>query len=421
MKKYLCLLICVFMVAGLFTACTNEEAATTETTEASSTEETVEEATEATTSETELTGEFKIGIILPLTGSYAEHGVGQQTAYEMAIEEVNASGGVNGKTLVAQFEDSGGDAVVSSELMRKYIEDPDIMMVFGDYDSGTCLADAPIAQENQMPMLSPSASNANVPLTGNYIFTMVGVQQDEQRYVAQYAMQKYFGAENIGIVYLDNSWGTTLFENLSLGAEACGLNMVITEPIAAGETDFSAVISKLRQSDIDTLFIGLQISEGAAMVNQMVQTGYNEEVNVVLSGALYTNQFIELTGENCEGLIITQPFFVSEDNEELYAWQEEYYSRCDLYPSMMTADAYDAIMMCAEAINAAGAETRDEVRDAVSQISGYQGITGEITFDGIGTVHRTQYLITIEDGKWKMLYDPSYASDMEFYDFGIVQ
>ena len=416
MKKLIALLLALVMVIGLAACGAKEEAAAPAATEAApAATEAAPAAPEATP---EAAGEFKVGIILPLTGNYAEYGQGQHVAYNMAIEELNAKGGVNGKTIVATFEDSGSDPTVSAELLKKFIEDPSYNMVFGDYDSGTSLAMAPIAQEAGFPMMCCSASNANIPLTGDYVFSMVGVQQDEQRIVVMEVMNNYFGSKKGAIVYLDNSWGQTIYENQLAAYEADpDIELVEAIPVASGETDYASVVTKLRASGADCVMLALQVTETAACVNYMAQDGYSSEVKIVLAGAAYTDQLIELTGANTQGMVITQPFFIDPNNAAMVEWCNEYTERSGLSPNMMTVCAYDGLKMCCEAIDAAGATTRAEIRDAMAGIKGFQGITGEISFDNVGTVHRLQNLIAIENGEWVLLENTSFCEGYEPYVF----
>lgn len=417
MKKLIALLLALVMVLGL-AACS--ETAKTETPASTETAEPSTSSTnEPAASESESTGEeFKVGIILPLTGNYAEFGQGQKVAYTMAIEEINAAGGVNGKPVAATFEDSGSDPTVSAELLKKFIEDPSYNMVFGDYDSGTSLAMAPIAQEAGFPMMCCSASSANIPLTGDYVFSMVGVQQDEQRIVVMEVMGNYLNSKKAALVYLDNSWGQTIYENQLTAFEADpDIELVAEIPVASGETDFASVVTKLRESGADCVMLALQITETAACVNYMAQDGYSSEVNVVLAGAAYSDQLLELAGANMEGMVITQPFFIDPENTTMVEWCNEYTERSQLAPNMMTACAYDGLKMCCEAIDAAGATTRAEIRDAMAGIENFQGITGVISFDNVGTVHRLQNLIGVEDGQWVLLENTSFCEGYEPYVF----
>lgn len=411
MKKLIALLLVLVMVIGLVACGNDAPAADAPAADAPAADAPAADAPADA-------GEFKVGIILPLTGNYAEYGQGQQVAYTMAIEDINAAGGVNGQTVVATFEDSGSDPTVSAELLKKFIEDPSYNMVYGDYDSGTSLAMAPIAQEAGFPMMCCSASNANIPLTGDYVFSMVGVQQDEQRIVVMEVMNNYFGSKKGAIVYLDNSWGQTIYENQLAAYEADpDIELVEAIPVASGETDYASVVTKLRASGADCVMLALQVTETAACVNYMAQDGYSSEVNIVLAGAAYTDQLIELTGSNTEGMVITQPFFIDPENAAMVEWCAEYTERSGLSPNMMTVCAYDGLKMCCEAINAAGAVTRAEIRDAMAGIKDYQGITGVISFDNVGTVHRLQNLIAIEDGEWVLLENTSFCEGYEPYVF----
>lgn len=371
------------------------------------------------TSALALEGTYKIGVMVPLTGAQAEYGTGQKCAAEMAVEVINANGGINGKELVIEVVDSGSDIETSVELARKFVEDEEVMFILGDMYSPNCLAMAPICQENGLGMLSPSASNIGVALTGDYCFMIVACQTDEQPMNAKYVLEKYLGCKNIAILYLNNDWGTTVRDNLVAGIEGyTDMSIAMLEAVNPGEIDFSAVLSKLRMSGADGVYLGLQISECATIINQMAQTGIKDEFKIMVSGGAYSNQLLELTNGNANGMVTSQPFFLTETDEALMAFATEYKERCGLDIGIMTLCAYDGMMLIADAANRSGADTRAALRDAVAETSGFMGLGGEITFDQYGANHRKYQIIGIEDNQFVLLENADYMADFVPPDIG---
>ena len=145
----------------------------------------------------------KVGVLAPLTGANAEFGKGFEVAMTMAMEEVNAAGGINGKTLELVFQDSKGDAKESSDLCRQYVDNEDIVAVLGDFTSTACMADAPIVKEAEMAILSPTASNPAFTEMNDCTFGIIGKQDTDSRYYAHYVLQEYAGVDNVGIIYIE--------------------------------------------------------------------------------------------------------------------------------------------------------------------------------------------------------------------------
>ncbi len=366
-----------------------------------------------------LEGTYKIGVMVPLTGAQAEYGIGQKCAAEMAVEEINAAGGINGKELVIDVVDSGSDIETSVELARKFVEDEEVMFILGDMYSPNCLAMAPICQENGLGMLSPSASNVGVALAGDYCFMIVACQTDEQPMNAKYVLEKYLGCKNVAVLYLNNDWGTNVRDNLVGGIEDyTDMNIVMLEAVNPGEVDFSAILSKLRMSGADGVYLGLQISECAAIINQMAQSGIKDEFKIMISGGAYSNQLLELTNGNANGMVTSQPFFLTDTDEALMGFAAEYKERCGLDIGIMTLCAYDGMKLIADAAIRSGAATRAELRDAVADTKGFIGLGGEITFDQYGANHRKYQIIGIENNQFVLLENADYMADFIPPDIG---
>ena len=401
MKKVLVLCLSLLLVLTLFIGCAEK----TETVAPAAEEEKAEVADAAESFD----GQIKIGVTIPITGNYAEHGKGLLASAELALEDINADGGIMGKELVLDIQDSASDPTGSVENARKFIEDEDIVAIMGDFASGCSLPMAPICQEAGIVQLTPSSSSPDIPTTGDYIFAIVGQQSDEQPFNAKYIFGKYLEAKTAAIIYVNNDWGVSIYDNLSAALATEGIELVASEAVTEGDKDFSAVLSKVKKAEPDAIFLGTQVNESANIINQMAQTGYSSEVQVVISGGSYSDQLLELIGNNGDGMLTTLPYFITQDDERGLAYQERFLVQSDgLTPNIMTIGMYDGLMMMKEAIERAGSTDRAAIKDALAQTDGFDGITGTITFDENGAVHRKYMIIGIEDGKWIGVTDFSY-------------
>ena len=392
MRKRIAVLLAVAMMASVTAGCSGAEAkapaAGTETSGGQTGENASQEAGES--------GEnpIRIGVAAPITGNSAEYGKGFQVATQMAAEVVNAAGGVKGRPIEMVVKDSKGDAKESADVARIFCEEEDIVAVIGDFSSSSCMASAPIYQEKGLVQISPSASHPDFAKMGDYMFGVVGRQDDEGPFMAKYMAKKYIGAESVGVIFMNNDWGVVTSENFKQACEESGVAVTATESFIEGEKDFNAVISKVRQTDPDALCLITQYNEAAIISKQVKQAGW--DVQIMGAGAMYSDQLIQLGGADVEGLI---------------AESEEFEKRAGFKPNIQAASAYDTALLVADAIGRAEEVSRSAVRDALAATDNFMGITGPITFTEDGDVHRKYRVMAIQDGKWVALTGYDYYDE----------
>lgn len=340
----------------------------------------------------------KVGVLAPLTGANAEFGKGFEVAMTMAMEEVNAAGGINGKTLELVFQDSKGDAKESSDLCHQYVDNEDIVAVLGDFTSTACMADAPIVKEAEMAILSPTASNPAFTEMNDCTFGIIGKQDADSRYYAHYVLQEYAGVDNVGIIYIESDWGNAAMSNFVDEAGKIGLNIVEMASFVQDEKDFSSIITKMKAANPDHIAI---MDQGATsqIINQIRTSGW--DVSLSTNGPGTSQQLIDLCGENCEGLLLTTPFFFDPENEKEMAWRDEFTERAGFAPTVHSVNAYDCALLISEAIRQCGDDiTRENVRDKLAAIDFSGGLTGQIKFDETGSLDRRYIICEIVDGEY---------------------
>lgn len=351
---------------------------------------------------------IRIGLSTPITGSFAENGIGTQAAVEMAVEEINAKGGINGRLVELEIQDSKSDATQAAQIATMFTEDSSILAEIGDFASGACIAAAPIYQEAGMVQLSPTASNPDYTLQGDCMFSIFGKTTDEGRFIADYLLKKYMGAQNVGVIYVNSYWGAEAYDILSGCCQDNGVNIVASETFFEGEKDFNAILTKVRQTNPDTVMLMMGYDSGAVAIKQIRQMDW--DVKVGISGLAYSEQLIALGGADCEGVLSEIGFVIDETNPEMMAFATEFEKRTGFAPNMMMTCAYDAMNMLAQAIENCGDDVdRASVRDALAALEGFEGLTGPKTFNEDRTITQRNFkIVTIEDGAWKVLTDSDY-------------
>lgn len=401
MKKALSVLMCLALV-GLMAACggTASSSAPASTAPASTAPA---QSTPAESTGGEATGEpVRVGLSTPITGNFAENGVGTQVAVEMAVEEINAAGGINGRPLEIVVQDSKSDPTQSAQIATMFTEDDTILAEIGDFSSGACIAAAPIYEEAGMVQLSPTASNPDYTLQGDYMFSIFGKTTDEGRFIADYLLKKYMEAKDVAIIYVNSDWGVEAYEILSGYLKENGVNEVAAETFFEGEKDFNAILTKVRQTNPDSVMLMMGYDSGAVAVKQLRQMDW--DVKVAISGLAYSEQMITLTGEDGEGVLSEIGFVIDDTNPELVAFASEFKERAGFEPNMMMTCAYDATHMLAKAMQNCATLDRASIRDALYNLEGFVGLTGSKQFNEDRTITQDNFkIVTIEDGAWQVL------------------
>lgn len=353
---------------------------------------------------------IRIGLSTPITGSFAENGVGTQVAVEMAVEEINAKGGINGRPVEIVIQDSKSDPTQAAQIATIFTEDESILAELGDFASGACIAAAPIYEEAGMVQLSPTASNPDYTLQGENMFSIFGKTTDEGKFIADYLLKKYMEAKDVAVIYVNSDWGVEAYEILSGYCQDNGVNIVSSETFFEGEKDFTAILTKVRQTNPDSVMLMMGYDSGAVAIKQIRQMGW--DVKVAISGLAYSEQLITLGGADCEGVLSEIGFVIDETNPEMMAFATEFEKRSGFAPNMMMTCAYDAMNMLAKAIEVCGDNvTRASVRDALAGLAGFEGLTGPKVFNDDRTITQKNFkIVTIEDGAWKVLTDADYIN-----------
>lgn len=379
MKKVLSVLLAVMMVATILTGCSGG-------------------AKES--NETSAKGEkvVKFGLLAPLTGTNAEYGKGFQIATQMAIDEINVAGGVNGYKLAIEVADSKGDQKESSDLARKFGDDKEIKAIIGDFASGACMANAPIVDAAGIVQLSPTASNPDYAGMSPYTFSIMGRQDAEAPFFAKYIIDKYLGAKSVALIYINSDWGVASHDNFVKGAEEVGLNIVAEANYVQDEKDFSSVLLKLKAADPEVLVI---FDQGAVpqIVNQVAQLDWNVQITTLGPGT--SQQILDLCGKNAEGLITSTPFFFDPESEAQTAWKKTFKEKAGFEPTVHPVVAYDCVYLLAKAIEMIGdgEVSRDAIRDNLQKAE-IEGLAGPIKFSEAGDISRQYLICAVENGQF---------------------
>lgn len=343
---------------------------------------------------------IKIGLAAPLTGSSAQDGESIKNGVQLAIDEVNDKGGINGKKVVLEVQDDKTDPKEAAIVANKLSGDKSVLAVVGHFNSSATLAGAPIYNKAGVVEISPGSSSPAVTKAGDYTFRVITTDAFQADYVAKWAVND-LGYKKIAIIYENNDYGKGLSDVFAEKAKAQGATVVSNDSYLAGETkDFSAILTKVKAENPDMLFIGGLYNETALIAKQAKNMNLNAPIMGV--DAIYSNALMELGGQSVEGVLLPGFFHEGTDNPVAQNFIKVYKEKYKQNPATYAAYGYDAAKIVLDAIAKAGTD-RKAIRDHIAKVKDFQGATGINTFDENGDVMKDPLRLTIKDGKFQVV------------------
>ncbi|MEE0462210.1 ABC transporter substrate-binding protein [Blautia hydrogenotrophica] len=340
-----------------------------------------------------------IGASLPMTGSVALNGEMILEGIQMAVDECNEAGGIDGKEVVIDAQDDQAEPNQAASVANMMSADEKIVAIIGSLKSSCTLAAAPIYEEAGVVALSPDSSSPEVTNAGEYIFRIKNSDVVLAQTMAKGAISD--GHTKFAILYENNDYGAGVLEQSQIAIEEAGCEIVCTESILTGEqTDFSSIISKIRESGADAILMGVDYNESGLVMKQMKDAGL--DLPRYATDGLFTDAFIEVGGEAADGTTVLTSFITSDQSENVQNFIKKYQEKYNgEMPSIFQAEGYDCGKIVIEAIENAGTD-RKAIRDYMATMS-YQGVTGDCTFDENGDVNIPLKRCIVEEGEFVLL------------------
>jgi branched-chain amino acid transport system substrate-binding protein len=391
-------------MAASVTACGSSSSSTTETTAAAAAAETTAAGSEAAAPAAD--GEtFKIGMIGPLTGGAAAYGLGVRNAAELAINEVNAAGGINGYQVEYNPQDDEHDPEKSVNAYNT-LKDWGVQFVVGSVTSKPCIAVAAETYADNMFQITPSGSAVECIAEDN-AFRVCFSDPDQGKASAQYIAQNNL-ATKIGVIYDSSTeYSTGILESFLAEAKEQGLDIVAEEAFTADNaTDFSVQINSLKEAGAELMFMPFYYTEASTVLKQCADIDYAPIFFGVdgMDGILSVENF---DTSLAEGVMLLTPFSADEDSsvDFVKAYQDAYGE----VPNQFAADAYDAIYAIKAAVEHANitpdmdaSDICDAMKTAMTEIT-IDGLTGtNMTWNATGEPEKAPKAAMIVDGAYVM-------------------
>lgn len=402
-KRFLSLGLAMAMAASL-TAC-GSSSSTTETTTAAAADATTAAAGENTAASGEV---FKIGGIGPVTGAAAVYGLAVKNGAQIAVDEINADGGINGYQIDFQFQDDEHDAEKSVNAYNT-LKDWGMQMLMGTVTSAPCVAVADKTMADNMFQITPSGSSVECAQNPN-VFRVCFSDPDQGAASATYIAENKL-ADKIAVIY-DSSdvYSSGIYERFASEAANHGLDIVAAEAFTADSNkDFSTQLQKAKDAGADLVFLPIYYTEASLILNQANTMGYAPKFFGCdgMDGILQVDNF---DTKLAEGLMLLTPFAADADDELTQKFVTAYKEKYGETPIQFAADAYDAIYAIKAAAEEAGitpetsvSDTCDKMKEAMLKIT-VNGLTGEnMTWTEDGEPHKAPKAVKVVDGAYQAM------------------
>lgn len=356
---------------------------------------------EQTTTPEETTKEpIKIGFSHPFTGPASELGATVKRGIDLAIEEINESGGVLGRPLKIFLADDKCDPTEAPKAIQKLITIDKVDFILGPQCSSAVLAILPIVNEEQIPMIIYAATSPTITEqigAGGFewIFRVNPMDAAMGPPFADYAM-KDLGVESISILALNNDWGrgnVVVWEGLS---EELGFEIKSVDYFQYGDTEFTPILTKIRDLNADAIFLIADYQEGYNVMKQYHELGMTQLV--LGRGGVATKHFFEIAGEELANGIYGINFYtIKLDSPEHDAFVERFKERSGYLPDIGGAWGYTALYVLTTAIEKAGTTDKFAVRDALTTVT-LDNFLGHIEFDDHNQSWSPVWIQQLKDG-----------------------
>jgi branched-chain amino acid transport system substrate-binding protein len=343
---------------------------------------------------------IRIGEFASLTGKEAAFGQSSHKGTLLAIEELNAAGGLLGKQLELITEDNRSTPGESATIAKKLITRDKVVALLGEVASGRSLEAAPIAQASGIPMISPSSTNPKVTETGDYIFRVCFIDPFQGRLLAEFA-KRTLKARKVAI-FSDVSapYSVGLAQFFREPFVAGGGQIVAEQKYTGGDKDFSAQLTAIKSQNPDAIIVPGYYTDAGLIVRQARQLG----IKVPLFGGdgWEAPELLEIAGAEALQGTYYSTHFSSESTEPLaQQFVAAYKAKYNETPDAMAALGYDSAMVLADAIRRANSTEGPKLRDALAATSNFPGATGATSLDAKRDASKPAVIITAKDGRFQ--------------------
>jgi branched-chain amino acid transport system substrate-binding protein len=343
-----------------------------------------------------------VGEFASITGKEATFGISAHEGTQLAIEELNAAGGVLGKKLELRTEDDQSKAGEPANVVNKLISKDGVVAVLGEVASSRSLEAAPICQDNKIPMISPASTNPKVTETGDYIFRVCFIDPFQGTVMANFCTNTLKAKKVAVFTDVKSDYSKGLAKFFKEGFVKAGGTIAAELDFNGGDKDFKAQLTAIKSAAPDAVFVPGYYTDVALICIQAKQLG----ITVPFCGGdgWESQTLLDIGKDAVEGDYFSTHYAADAASPKVTAFVEAYKKRYGgKTPDAMAALGYDSAMMLADGIKRAGVTDGDKVRAALAATKDFEAVTGKIKMDDKRDAVKSAVILQVKDGKFKYL------------------
>ena len=340
--------------------------------------------------------EILIGANYEMSGPVATFGQACTNSAQMAVDEINAAGGLLGKQVKLISADNKSDAAEAGTMATKLITQNKVVVVLGPVTSTNGLSAGPICQDKGVPMISPTGTNIKVTQIGTYIFRACFVDDFQGTVMANFAANDLQATKAAILTDNQSDYAKGLADFFKKTFTELGGEIVAEEAFMPDDKDFRALLNKVKVQAPDIIYCPAYYQPDGLIAKQARELGIN--VPILGADGWDSPDLIKIAGAKALNNVFFSNHFSREaKNPKAEKYIKDYFERFNMEPDALAALGYDAAMMALDAIKRANSANPKKIRQALAELSGFEGVTGIITMDENRNPTKSAVVIELKD------------------------
>jgi branched-chain amino acid transport system substrate-binding protein len=352
--------------------------------------------------------DFKIGVLMPLSGKGASYGQHQELAMKMALEEIGKTG-IKGEKVEAVVYDTRGENSEAINLTRKLIFNDKVLAIIGPFFSAECEVAFPIAVQGKTPIITASSAKPGITAKNRPWAFRNALSSDQMNGFLLDTWLKRNPVKSVVILTDVKDAFTKVDGTVVFPAELKKRGVSVLDNISyqTGDIDYSAQVTKAKGLNPEGILIAGLYNEGGNIVREIRK----QDMTQPIVGALGMSEtrFLDIAGKAGDGTTVVNPFWPDDPDPKVHAWATEYQDRAKVAPGNTAALIYDTVFLVKSCIETSGvtnkpedlAADRERIKDCLAQVKDLSGITGPMSFDADGDAQLKPTVLVAKDGKWE--------------------
>lgn len=344
---------------------------------------------------------IKVGLNFELSGAVASYGQAEVQGIELAIEQINSAGGIDGKLIELIKRDNKSDAAETTSIATFLATQEKVSVILGAATSGLTKAQVPVANQYKVPLISPSATADDVTNDGvnvqPFVYRVSFIDSFQGITMANFASKDLSKLKAVILGDQSSDYAKGLAETFSAQFKSNGGTVVAQEAYVSGEQDFNGVLTRVAQMDFDVLFVPGYYQEVGLIIKQAREAGITTPI---LGGDGFDSPVLfELAGKDALYDVYFSQAYSSLDQDPMVTkFIADFKAKYGVEPNAFSALGYDTALLAVDAIRRAGSSDPEKINEALASTVNFQGVTGSITVDKWHNAVKSAVVLEIQDG-----------------------